>query len=542
MCRLTITLALAVLFPICSWAATYLIKPDGTGDFPTIQMTFSGVADGDTILLQDGIYQGPGNRGIDCHGRLVVLRSESGNPEDCMIDCQSLDRAFLIDDGEGRDLVIEGITMANGLVQWYGGAVWLMSYSSPTFRDCIFKDNVAGSCGGGLYCENCRPYLSDCVFQGNRSENQQGGGMSSTGYPSPTLLRCVFIENEAWMAGDYDCYGNSFVELTECEFYGNTSELIAGGFKATGTDFGDPVLRDCIFVGNSSEKGGGMSVAKVTAENCLFFDNSASVIGGGAHTGDSDAPEAFINCTFAGNAALYLGGLACAGSNTAVEGCTFYGNSAMDPGACIGTSGGGSITVERSIISYSGGSEVVHLDGGSITLSCCDVYGNEGGDWVGPIADQYGIDGNISENPLFCAPASQDFHLHTDSPCASHSAPNPECDLIGAWPVGCNPAFAQNPPTRPAPTLRLCSPNPALGDVRFAFRIDGEATTRTQLGVFDSGGRLVRALRNELMLPGQYQVVWDRTDAGGSVVPSGTYYCVLRSSGALGLQRVVVLR
>ena len=63
--------------------------------------------------------------------------------------------------------------------------------------------------------------------------------------------------------------------------------------------------------------------------------------------------------------------------------------------------------------------------------------GNAGGDWVGTIADQYGIEGNICEDPLFCDPENGDFTLDAASPCAPFSEPNPECDLIGVWPIGC---------------------------------------------------------------------------------------------------------
>ena len=69
------------------------------------------------------------------------------------------------------------------------------------------------------------------------------------------------------------------------------------------------------------------------------------------------------------------------------------------------------------------------------TISCCDIFGNEDGDWIGCIADQYGINGNISEDPLFCDPDAGDFHLHCTSPCAP--AQQPDCGLIGALGVGC---------------------------------------------------------------------------------------------------------
>ena len=74
---------------------------------------------------------------------------------------------------------------------------------------------------------------------------------------------------------------------------------------------------------------------------------------------------------------------------------------------------------------------------GNVTATCCDIYGNAGGDWVGTIAGQLGQDGNICEDPLFCDPENGDFTLHCTSPCAPFTPPNTECDLIGAWPIGC---------------------------------------------------------------------------------------------------------
>jgi len=97
-----------------------------------------------------------------------------------------------------------------------------------------------------------------------------------------------------------------------------------------------------------------------------------------------------------------------------------------------------SLGIANTIIAFSQDGEAVYCHGGSNpTLTCCDVYGNEGGDWVGCIEDQYGINGNISEDPLFCDPENEDFTLHCISPCAPFTPPNPECDLIGAWPIGC---------------------------------------------------------------------------------------------------------
>jgi hypothetical protein len=73
-----------------------------------------------------------------------------------------------------------------------------------------------------------------------------------------------------------------------------------------------------------------------------------------------------------------------------------------------------------------------------VGLFCCDLFGNIGGDYIGPIVDQLGMNGNISEDPLFCDPGSLDLRIHSDSPCA----PGGDCGLIGALPVGCGPTPA----------------------------------------------------------------------------------------------------
>ena len=84
-----------------------------------------------------------------------------------------------------------------------------------------------------------------------------------------------------------------------------------------------------------------------------------------------------------------------------------------------------------------------------------------GGDWVGPLAGQYGHDGNICVDPLFCAPEGGDFRLQEDSPCA----PGGECDRIGAWPVGCG-ACSIPDASDDAPS----ETTPSWGEIKAMFR------------------------------------------------------------------------
>ncbi len=113
--------------------------------------------------------------------------------------------------------------------------------------------------------------------------------------------------------------------------------------------------------------------------------------------------------------------------------CTFYGNRGELGGAICASWCG--LTINHTIIAFSTWGEAVWTVEGCVALSCCDLYGNAGGDWVDGIADQYGVRGNISADPLFCDPGGEDFHLQDGSPCAPDH--NPDCGLIGAWPVGC---------------------------------------------------------------------------------------------------------
>ncbi len=117
--------------------------------------------------------------------------------------------------------------------------------------------------------------------------------------------------------------------------------------------------------------------------------------------------------------------------------CTFCGNTAQQ-GAAVSLYGVMDMTIERCIMAFNGSGGAV--DGSpysSFDITCCDIYGNTGGDWVGALAGYLGINGNISADPLFCEPGAENYMLDCSSPCAPFNPANPECDLIGAWPVGC---------------------------------------------------------------------------------------------------------
>jgi len=95
--------------------------------------------------------------------------------------------------------------------------------------------------------------------------------------------------------------------------------------------------------------------------------------------------------------------------------------------------------MDGTIVAFSTAGKGVACDGVSgPVLTCCDVYGNAGGDWLGCIGSQYGINGNFSADPLFCGADLGDFTLRSDSPCLPGQHPDSyDCGLIGAFSEGC---------------------------------------------------------------------------------------------------------
>lgn len=81
-------LLLIIPFSIAE-AEVWVVHADGTGDLPTIQAAIDACTySGDIIELTDGVYTGYGNRDLYNTGKSFLIRSQSGNPADCVIDLQ----------------------------------------------------------------------------------------------------------------------------------------------------------------------------------------------------------------------------------------------------------------------------------------------------------------------------------------------------------------------------------------------------------------------------------------------------------------------
>lgn len=207
-----VTIACVALISTSLPAATWHITSDGSGDAPTIQAGIdSAAANGDTLLLGDGFYTGPGNRNIVCLDKSVTIRSEAGDPHACIIDCEA---GYIFDRrgfyfGPGVQPAIEGITITNGAAAGYdfpfnaGGGVLCVG-SAPAFRNCRFEGNVNTRLGAGVCSSDASPTFVDCTFAGNTGNNGLGGAVYIEGESilgAPSFTHCVFFQNSNWGGG-----------------------------------------------------------------------------------------------------------------------------------------------------------------------------------------------------------------------------------------------------------------------------------------------------------------------------------------------------
>lgn len=301
----------------------------------------------------------------------------------------------------------------------------------------------------------------------------------------------------------------------------------------------EPSVSDNHFFDNRAfEKGGGVRfcyfgglLPRPRVERNVIHRNTA-IDGAGIHCQDVDSLT-ITECAIVDNEAIgHGGGMMIEATTTpgriSLERCTLVRNSASAGGSGMALADACTVDGDNTIIAFGLGAEAVRCeDAGSVAyLACSDIYGNQGGDWTGCIADQLGINGNFTADPLFCAPFLEDFTLAECSPCAPENSPA-GCDLIGALPVGCVNPIGVAEETAPSVVGRLrVTPNPVRSGAMFTF----DGIESPALEIYDPSGRLIDLLR-----PTGQSVTW----LPGSEARSGV--CFARLRGARGTQVVKFL-
>ena len=127
----------------------------------------------------------------------------------------------------------------------------------------------------------------------------------------------------------------------------------------------------------------------------------------------------------------------------------------------------------------------------------------------------------------------------------AYSEPNPECDQIGAWPVGCAPmAIPLDRVTMGDASARLVllSANPSTGGRVLLQSVTGSAGFAGDLAIYDASGRKVAVLHSGQLPLGTQVHPWDGVDSHGHRASPGVYYARFGSGTEVITKCLVLLR
>lgn len=280
-------LALSViwLMPVLSYAAIRHVPLD----YPTIQDAVDAAGDGDTVLIANGVYSGPGNVSIqwDASIKHLVIKSENGR-DHCIIDCMEEGRGFTLINGQDHRDVIEGLTITNGfeghaagailidttspriincmlinnrsfgdmLEYRGGGAIMVNGHANPVIEGNIIRGNYAGIGGGGIsFSDGASGVVVNNIIDGN--ETQGNGGAIAVEYNSnPLIINNLIVNNSSWGnlgGGVYSHVSNPAIINNTIAYNSTYTDDFpgqGGGISIEGEP--SPLIRNCIICNNTS--------------------------------------------------------------------------------------------------------------------------------------------------------------------------------------------------------------------------------------------------------------------------------------------------
>ena len=420
-------LAFLCLIPTAP-AQTTINVPSGQ---PTIQAGINAANNGDTVLVAPGTYY----ENIDFLGKAITVTSSAG-PSTTILD-GSIGQipAVSFHNKEGLTSVLNGFTIQGGGFEGYPvpittfsqAGIWI-SQGSPTISNNVITHNHCYS----IESQGSSPLIQNneidntldaqghCSFAGGAAiwlfgslNNYNGGTQSST---PPAMVIGNTIQNNT-QSGKEDAGGNggpgvaiwgAYASVIGNTIRNNLTLGDGGAILAFNTD--NVVVIGNLIYGNRAATDGAISLSPpdatvgpfigIVASNTIYGNTQTTSKGGAL--GDVPPAEVYLS----GNLGQYV----------------LVNNIIVGPGA-------GSVAVACGTI-YS------YLSLTPLVFDHNDIYNPGGAAYGGSCPDQTGTFGNISADPQFANPPSNNFQLTAGSPAVdsgNNSAPLlPSTDLAGS--------------------------------------------------------------------------------------------------------------
>lgn len=176
-------------------ATTYYVATTGSDTNPgttpalpfrSIARGIEAAADFDQILILNGTYI---EHNLSLGDKNLEIRSVTGNPADCILDCQNLGPGILIFRGQTLATAISGLTIRNAV------QALVVGLSSATVTNCTFSNNRAPF-GPAVWFSGDAMIVDRCTFADNLSftPESKGGALHVSG-GDLTLTNSLFSNN-----------------------------------------------------------------------------------------------------------------------------------------------------------------------------------------------------------------------------------------------------------------------------------------------------------------------------------------------------------
>lgn len=360
-------------------------------DQPTIQAGINVATTGDVVLVSPGTYM----ENINFKGKAITVKS-SGGANVTIIDGGQITAVVSFVSWEKSTSVLSGFTIQNGLAAFSttndsAGGI-LIQNSSPTVTHNVITKNYG--CGIGIY-------FGAPVIEFNTISHTSTSSTKST-YCSPSVASGVLLYGEGTQ------FGKGPVQLIHNTISKNDGE---GIYLWIG---GNPLIQSNIISGNKSS---GILMqndgAPLIVQNLIVGNQGTQSYGGGIlldiPNGSYRTKNTVVSDnTIVGNTVPNNG----AGSAVYVSG--FYDHAIFENNIVIGTGTGAAVDCDATYLP-SGPAPLFHHN---------DVLSANGSDYAGGCAGDTGLDGNISNDPIFAA----GYRLKAGSP-AIDAGDNAALDL-----------------------------------------------------------------------------------------------------------------